>query len=103
MQNLTNIKIIKSNEIPKRKHKNINEWKYYFLPKHFQIGLKIYNFIKSKVVKKDKRNLIIFYWDLVNYKAEDLLNFYDEESINYHHQIIIITKSNEKLDVPQYL
>ena len=61
-------------------HKTISEWKYYIFAKDKDIGKNTLDFIKTSIIaKKDYKNMIMFYSGLSDFKAEDLLNFYDRE------------------------
>ena len=82
-------------------HKTISEWKYYIFAKDKDIGKNTLDFIKTSIIgKKDYKNMIMFYSGLSDFKAEDLLNFYERELDNYHPNILIITGRNEAINLP---
>ena len=103
---LDEIKLIENEEgekyIKKGKHKIISEWKYYIFKKDTRIGEKTLNFIKDSIIKKkDYKNLILFYTGLEIFTAENLINFYQRQLANYHPNILIVTKRNEKFNIPE--
>jgi GTPase Era involved in 16S rRNA processing len=86
--------------IKKGKHKNINEWDFYFFKKDKQIGENTFEVLRGFLKKKDYKNLIIFYSGLEYFTYEDLLKFYDKKPDSYHINTIIITKNYEKFVLP---
>ena len=81
-------------------HTNIHDWKYYFFAKNSETAKNTFNFIESQVQEGKRKNLIIFFCDLNDFSAKDLLSFYDTKSANYHPQFIIVTKSNHNFYLP---
>ena len=85
------------------KHKNINDWDFYFFKKDKQIGENTFEVLKGFLKKKDYKNLIIFYSGLEYFTYEDLLKFYDKKPDSYHINTIIITKNYEKFVLPDLI
>lgn len=86
--------------IKKGKHKNINDWDFYFFKKDKLIGENTLGVLRGFLTKKDYKNLIIFYSGLEYFTYEDLLKFYDKQPDSYHINTIIITKNHEKFVLP---
>jgi len=83
------------------KHKTISEWEYFFFDKDKKIGENTYSFIKESITDKlNYNNLILFYTGLEIFTFENLLNFYDGQLANYHPNILIITKKDEDIKIP---
>ena len=103
-KDLENIKMIKKEEgkkyIKKARHRNINDWNYFFFEKNTKIGDNTLHFIKKSIIDKDYKNLILFYSGLNDFTYTNLLEFYDNQPSTYHINIIIITKKNEEFVVP---
>ena len=103
-KDLENIKMIKKDEgkkyIKKGRHRNINDWNYFFFEKNTKIGDNTLHFIKKSIIDKDYKNLILFYSGLNDFTYTNLLEFYDNQPSTYHINIIIITKKNEEFVVP---
>lgn len=104
-KDLDNIRIISKHEgllySKSGNHKNINDWNYFFFPKDKNIGKNTFEVLKQNIIKKDYKNLILFYSGLNNYTYEDLLTFYDRKQDSYHTNIIIVTKRDEKFVLPE--
>ena len=103
-KDLENIKMIRKEEgkkyIKKGRHRNINDWNYFFFEKNTKIGDNTLHFIKDSIKKFDYKNLILFYSGLNEFTYKNLLEFYDNQPSTYHMNIIIITKKNEEFVVP---
>ena len=102
---LDNIKIIDKHEgllyTKQGEHRNISEWNYFFFPKNKDIGKNTLEFLKQKLIKKDYKNLILFYTGLNNFTYEDLITFYDSKQDSYHINMIIVTKKDENFILPK--
>ena len=83
------------------KHRTIPEWEYFFFDKDKNIGENTYSFIEDSILNKSNcKNLILFYTGLEVFTFENLLNFYDGKLANYHPNILIITKKDENIKLP---
>ena len=102
---LDNIKIIDKHEgllyTKQGEHRNISEWNYFFFPKNKDIGKNTLEFLRQKLIKKDYKNLILFYTGLNNFTYEDLITFYDSKQDSYHINMIIVTKKDENFILPK--
>ena len=87
--------------IKKGRHKNINDWNYFFFEKNTSIGSNTKDCMKDYILQKNYKYLIVFYSGLNNFTYKNLLEFYDQQPDTYHSNIIIVTKKNETFELPE--
>ena len=99
-----NIKQVDKNKdeyyIKEGRHKELKEWKYYFFSKDKNIGKNTLSFLRKQLIKRDYKNLILFYSGLKNYTYNDLFKFYDDQADIYQINTIIVTKNDENFNIP---
>lgn len=104
-KNLKDIKIIDriegKNYYKKGSHKTISEWDYYFFKKNKEVGRNTFRFIENSILNNEYRNLILFYSGNDDFKALDLLRFYDNVDSNYHPNFLIIEQNGEEIILPK--
>ena len=84
--------------LKKGTHKNIPGWNYYLFSQDKDIGINTYNFIEDSIIKKDYKNIILFYSGLQEFSYKNLIEFYEQKADTYHSNILIIIQNGERFD-----